>query len=143
MGWPVQPSWVAGGDISPSVFVVIDPSADETVIEGGASPGQPTIGIMQQGMRDTPGLTGSNTDIAASSGDQNFHVFAIGDICPLVAGGTFNAGAELMVTTGGRGILATSGYYVGAIALQAGINDRVVNVMVVRYQKSGVGSSGV
>lgn len=142
MGWPVQPSWVAGGNISPSVFVTIDPSADETVLEASVT-GQPTIGVMQQGMRDTPGLTGSDTDVAAASGDQNFHVFAPGDICPLVAGGTFNAGAELMATTNGRGILATSGYYVGAIALQAGVNDRVVNVMVVRYQKSGVGSSGV
>lgn len=142
MGWPVEASWSTGGTLAPCRFATIDPSTDRQVLQCTVT-GQPTIGITQEGQASAPGLTGSDAAVAASSGETNFKLHAPGDICLLEAGGTFNAGAELMTDTAGKGILATSGYYIGAIAREAGVSGRKVSVMVVRYQKSGVGSSGV
>ena len=144
MGWPVEPSWVAGGTIAPCRFVVPDPSADETILQCSVG-GQPTIGVMQEGQKDTPGLTGSDAIVAAVLGDQNFKVHGLTDVCLIEAGGAFNAGAELMTDTNGRAVYATTGYYVGAIALQASAAlYKKVLCQVVRYQKAGSGgSSGV
>ena len=140
MGWPVEPSWVAGGTIAPCRFVVPDPSADETIVQCSVN-GQPVIGVMQEGMRDTPGLTGASDVVAASSGDQDFKVHGLGDVCLIECGGTFNAGAEVMPDTSGKAIYALVGYYVGGIALQAGASGRKVRIQVVRYQKSTSGGS--
>lgn len=140
MGWPVEPSWVAGGTIAPCRFVVPDPSADETIIQCSVT-GQPVIGVMQEGQKATPGLTGSDAAVAAESGDQDFKVHSLGDVCLIECGGTFNAGAELMPDTSGKAIYALVGYYVGAIALQAGASGRKVLAQIVRYQRSTSGGS--
>ncbi len=141
MGWPVEPSWTAGGTIAPCRFVVPDPTADEQIIQCSVG-GQPTIGVMQEGQKGTPGLTGSDAAVAAESTDRGFKVHAPGDLCLIEGGGNFNPGAELMTDTSGKAVVATTGYYVGAIALQAGQSGKKIKCMVVRYQKSGVGSSG-
>ena len=124
-----QPKVKATGNISPSVFVVIDPTADNCVLQASANTSV-ILGISQEGMKNAPGLTGSNNTIAAASGDP-IQVFGIGDNCLLVAGtGGYTRGDLLMAEANtGKGITRTSGKPYGAIALQsaaAGAKGRVV-----------------
>ena len=124
-----QPKVKANGTISPSVFVVVDPTADDAVLQASATTSV-ILGISQEGMRDAPGLTGSDNTIAARQGDP-IQIFGIGDNCLLVAGtGGYTRGDLLMAEANtGRGITRTSGKPYGAIALQsaaAGARARVV-----------------
>lgn len=139
MGWNNEISFRAGGTIAPCRFLAADSSADEQVVQATVE-GQPALGISQEGMKTAPGLTGSDNTVAAVAGDQ-LRVFGQGCDCLLELGGTVSAGDEIMTTTAGKGELATSGYYVNAIALQAGTNGKKIRVMIVRYQKSVSGSS--
>lgn len=137
---PGQFSWVSGGTIVPCRFVSHDRSGEEKIVQASVL-GQPTVGVMQVGQKAAPGLTGSDAAVAAESGDQNFHVHPWGSPCLVEAGGTFNAGDDLMTDTNGKAILATSGYYVSARALQNGVSGRYVYVLPVQYQKSVLGNS--
>lgn len=137
---PGQFSWAAGGTIAPCRFVGADRSGEEQVLQASVL-GQPTFGVMQEEMRDAPGLTGSDAAIAAIANDTGFKVHPWGSPCLVEAGGTFNFGDDLMSDTSGKAILATSGYYVSARALQNGVSGRKVYVLPVQYQKSVLGNS--
>lgn len=53
----------------------------------------------------------------------------------VVAGGTFAAGALLTPNASGRAVAATTGNIVAAIALEAGVNNQVVTVELMRTER--------
>lgn len=114
---PNAPSYIANGPVAPSTFVKIDPSVpSKAVIQAGN--GDLPVGISQEGMRDTPGLVGSDNTIAARAGDT-LGVFGDGDDCLLTMGATCNAGAALKPGVLGVGMPCSTGDRVSAIAQQA------------------------
>lgn len=103
LGWP---SMVAGGTIAPSVGIKLDTTADQVV---QATSGDALIGVMQLGQRDTPGLTGSDSTIAAIVGDTNFDFYVRGDWCQVQALAAFTAGQWWKASTGGKAVPHTTG----------------------------------
>src|SRR5689334_1292939 len=61
---------------------------------------------------------GVQQDKPTAQGDAG-SVAVVGQVSKVVAGAAFNAGAKLMVDGSGRGITATTGNFVNAIALEA------------------------
>ena len=111
-----SPQLVAGGNISPSVFVKVSASADNTGL--AASNGDRPIGISQVGPAQPPGVTGSDS-FAAHAGEE-FQLFGIGDICLLKAGSAvcWTSNDLLMPSAANDGgTTASSGNWAGAIAL--------------------------
>ena len=121
-------SFKAGGTIAPASFVKFDTSADEQVVAAGA--GDPVIGVSQEGMKRAPGLPGSDTAIAAESGDT-VHVYGWGNDCLLTLGGTVTRGDYLKSDASGFGVTASSGDETGAIALQSGTSGVKIRVVAV------------
>jgi hypothetical protein len=109
------PSYVAGGNISPSRFVVM--SGEFTVTQADATPGEPPIGISSEATMFAPNTPFDN-GYAAISGYSNFRVYQLGDVCYINAGNTITGGDYLKPDANGRGIPATAGTYYGAVALE-------------------------
>ncbi len=126
------PSFVAGGTISPAVFVKIDTTAgaasDHTVIQ--ATAGSKIHGISQEGMKRAPGLPGSDTTIAAEVGNT-LRVYGLGDECLLTLGGTITHGDYLKSDGSGFGVVASSTDEIGAVALESGASGVKIRVQIV------------
>lgn len=125
-------SWKAGGTIHVSRFVKQDSTAFQLV---EATSGDPTLGIMQEGMGGSPGLNSSSDNtIAAVSGDKaTFNIYYPGDKCRLWLVNACNAGAFLKASTNGKGTPHTTGTAdCGAIALTAGNPDELIEVLVIQ-----------
>jgi hypothetical protein len=129
MAFNNAPVFRAGGTIAPMRFVAIDATADHQVVQAGAT-GKP-IGISQVGMKRTPGLAGSDTNIAAEAGDA-IAVFTLGDDVPLVAGAAVVRGNMLKPDADGKGIpTAVAADNAGAVALEsAGAADVIIRVQI-------------
>jgi len=112
-----QPQFKANGTIAPSRLIKIDTTGDGLALQAGA--GDKCLGISQSGMKRAPGLPGSDTAIAAEAGDP-VQVYALGDVAMLTLGGTVARGDYLKSDATGRGVTASSGDEVGAVALQSG-----------------------
>ena len=124
-----EPSFKVGGaTIGPCLFCTLDTTTDEQVIQSVA--GDLPIGVSQEGMRDTPGLTGSDTTVAARSGDTGMRVIGLGNEAMLTCGGTVKPGYLLKSDSSGRGISASSNDNYGAVALQAGTTGVKIKVIV-------------
>lgn len=121
----------AGGTIIPARFVKLDTAADNRVVQTSAGT-DVVFGVAQENMRDTPGVRGSDTAIAAESGDF-VRVHGVGEHCQLELGGSVTRGALLMSDSVGRGVTsATPGTdEVGAFALQSGSSGSKIDVMVI------------
>ncbi len=121
-------SYIAGGNIAPSVFVTPD-----TSVVGGqvlqATSGDKIIGISQPGTRQAP-LPGLDDGYCAIA-TQGLVVYDIKDVAWLQIGGTVTFGDFLKPTTGGVGISTTSdGDYYGARALESGVSGDLIQVEV-------------
>lgn len=55
----------------------------------------------------------------------------VGGIANVIAGGSFNAGADLQCHTDGSAIVASTGDYVLAVALEGGATGKVVKALLV------------
>ncbi len=125
-------SYKAGGTIHIARFVKFDSTSPQLV---ESTSGDASMGIMQEGMRDPPGLT-SSTDatVAATSGDTGtFFVYQGGDSCRLWMVNAVTAGQMIKASTGGKGTPHTSGAALcTAIALEAGNPDELVRVLVLQ-----------
>lgn len=113
------PSLTAGGTIIPMRAIKLSTSAEFTALQAGA--GDKMIGVAPQYQKRVPGLTGSDTDIAAESGDQ-MDSYGPGDICPVVAAAAVAIGDNIKSSTNGKIVTATTGW-VGGIALTAASAD--------------------
>lgn len=133
MAFNNQPVFRAGGTIAPLRFVASDGNPG-TVIQSAAATSL-HIGVSQPGMKRAPGLPGSDNAIAAEVGDP-IHVYGIGDVCLLTAGGTVNEGDMLTSDATGRGITTvTDGDEVGAQALQNGAVGELILVRILSRQR--------
>lgn len=122
------PNFKASGTIAPCTFVTISSSFDEQVQQ--STTGDLPIGIMWERQRDTPGLAGSDTTIAAISGDYGFRIYALGDDCLLELAGTVSAGQAVKPNASGKGISGAPGDNVGGYALQSGTSGTKIRVVV-------------
>lgn len=125
---PVQ----AGGNILPSRFLTVDPTANNQVVQ--ATGNQFLIGVAQVGPRNAPGLADaisgqSITDYAAVSGDQ-LQIFTAGDYAPVQYGGSVTAGDRLKSNGSGQAVTATSGTWYGGIALYSGSTGAILDVLL-------------
>jgi hypothetical protein len=128
------PSFTAGGNISPSRFVVL--SGEYTVTQANATPGIPPIGISSEALMGAPNTPFDNT-YAATSGYSNFRVYQEDDICYLNAGAAFTGGDYLKPDANGRGVSVTAGTYYGALALEtATASGQNIKVKVVGGYKA-------
>ena len=109
-----QISYIAGGTIGCAVFVKQSTAADETVLLAGS--GDTPIGISQEGQRLPPGVTGSDTTIAALAG-QTLCVYQEDDDCMLQSATGWTHGDYLKPDASGFGVTASSTNVVGAKAL--------------------------
>jgi hypothetical protein len=117
MAFNNAPVFRAGGPIAPMRFVAIDATADHQVVQAGVG-GKP-IGISQVGMKRTPGLAGSDTNIAAEAGDP-IQVYTLGDDVPLTCGAAVVRGNMLKPDADGKGIpTAVAADNAGAVALES------------------------
>lgn len=122
-------SWKASGTIAPCSFVTVDSNFDEQVKQSGL--GDMPTGIMWDAMKGTPGLAGSDTTVAAQSGDTGFRVYLDGDDCLLQLGSTtVSAGNMLKPDANGFGISGATGDQCGAMALQAGTVGVKIRVLI-------------
>lgn len=122
-------SYVAGGTIAPSRFVKMTSTAF-TVLQ--ADSGNALLGVMQEGQRDPPGITGSDADIAAISGDKaTFHIYQTGDRCRVKLAGAVTAGQAVKASLNGMGMPHTSGAAnIGGFALTNGNNGDLIEILV-------------
>lgn len=122
-------SWVAGGTIAPSVFVK-QTSTAFTILQ--ADSGNGLLGVMQEGQRGPPGITGSDSAVAAIAGDvASFNIYQTGDRCRVKCIGSVTAGQALKASTGGQAISHTSGSAdIGGFALTNANSGELVEILV-------------
>lgn len=107
MSWNNGPCFRAGGTVPPGVVVKLDASNDNSVVKATGAAGEVIIGISKRSMRDAPGLTGSDTTVAANSG-ESIEVYGIGDVAPALAGAAVTRGQYLTVDSTSRVIAAST-----------------------------------
>jgi len=120
------PNLMAGGNIYPSRFVMLDSSNGFKCVQATASPVNKLIGISQEGtdyppINDTDHITVAG--YAAVSG-EGIRIYGDGDCCLLeiVSGQTITPGQFLIPDSNGKGTAVGTGattQHVGAVALQA------------------------
>ncbi len=123
-------SYKAGGTIHIARFVKFDSTAFQ-ILE--STSGDASLGIMQEGMRDPPGLTsGTDATVAATSGDKaTFFIYQTGDRCRVWLVNAATAGQMLKASTGGKATPHTSGAALcGAVALTSGNPDELIECLV-------------
>lgn len=108
------PTWMALGDISPARFVI--PSTTDFCVTQATGGTVEPAGISYEFTRYAPN-TPFDTGFVASSG-QHVQIYSEAQMCNIESGASFNSGVRLKPDGNGRGILATTGTYYGALALQ-------------------------
>lgn len=103
LGWPTL---VAGGTIHTARALKLDTTARQIV---ECTSGDPIIGISQLGQELPPGITGSDSTIAATSGTKNMDFYVRGDWCQIQAVNAFTAGQWWKASTNGQATPHTTG----------------------------------
>lgn len=124
---PIQ--GLAGGTIAPSSFVKLSTAADNTYLQCGAA--GLVEGVAQVGMRNVPGLLGSDTAIAANAGD-NIMIYPPGSVAPIHFAGSVGAGAFVKSDASGFAIAASSGDVCGGFTWQAGAAGTLGQILVLQ-----------
>ena len=122
-----SPSYNAGGDISPSRFVKLSTTADNTVIQAVAD--DEAIGVSHQGSLDAP-IPGV-TPLAARE-NQPCQVFGADEPCEIEAGGAIASGDKLKPDADGKAVVAGAGDAYSAIARSAAAAGESVAATVTR-----------
>lgn len=121
-----NPSFFATGNISPCRFVEI---SNPYRVRQPSSANVKVFGVSQNGTRNAPG-TAADDGYAAITGEQ-LQVFGEGEVCLLELGsGGASAGNRLANDNTGKGVVATSGQNVGAIAIDDGVSGDKIRVYV-------------
>jgi hypothetical protein len=145
MGRNVVPNLRAGGNITPSTFVMLDTTPNDNQGLQCTANTLP-VGISDVWTQDPPGVSGSGTYIATLG--YQIGMFGLGDVCNLMAGsGGFNAGQLLKSDASGNGIpIATSGglQAYGAVALETTPANQLglVRVQVGYASPDGINGNG-
>lgn len=126
-----MPGLIAGGNINPSRFVKMDAASNEVAVAAAAT--DVTIGVTSDYQKAHP-VTGAS-DVHAAA-DDPVAVYPIGSVCKLTIGsGGCSVGSLLVSDSAGKGVAAASSgtalQWIGAIAVEAGLEDEAVTVIVV------------
>lgn len=126
-------SLIASANVTPSTFVVYDPSNSYQVLQATGT-AFPFAGISQKGTDIQGGIAtaigATEPNLAAVSG-EGLQVFIIGARCRVTIGsGGCVPGQLLTSDVNGNAIVASSGNYVGAQAQSLGISGDLVDVVV-------------
>lgn len=108
---------ILGGTVAPSSFVKLSTAADNTYLQCGAA--GLVAGVSQVGMRNVPGLLGSDILVAGNVGDE-IAIFPPLSVCLIHFAGTVGAGAFVKSDASGFAVAASSGDVCGGITIQAG-----------------------
>jgi len=124
------PSFKAGGNILPSIFVKISTTADDTVLACVA--GDDPFGISQEGVDQPPGVAGSDGN--AGRAGENMKVYGPGSQCLITLGtGGCARGDYLKPAAAGNGVTAsTAADKYGAQALEIGAAGEKILVVVIK-----------
>ena len=126
---------IASGNIVPSTFLKLSSAADFTAV-GTTANSDLIIGVAQECSDFAPGVGAPGNipaqgSLYAATTGEGIGVYFQDDVCQLVAGSTFNAGTALTSDSAGRGIPASTGNRVGAIALETSTaSGNLVSVQV-------------
>ncbi|HYE77984.1 MAG TPA: hypothetical protein VEI97_08365 [bacterium] len=122
------PPMMAGGTIGPCKIVKQDTTGDFEVLQAGAN--DPAFGVSQEGQKATPGLVGSDADVAAEDGDP-IQVICIGTAL-VKLGGTVTRGDYVEADANGDAVTASGAgeHYVVGKALESGTDDQFRKVWV-------------
>lgn len=125
---PSSFSRVAGGNISPSRFLVAGTASGNTVVQASAT-GTLIVGISQEGTRNAGG-TGADDGFAAIAGGQiTIYDNPNEDDCLLLLGSAVTAGNLLTSDSLGRGIpTSATGQAYGAQALFTTVSGQLARV---------------
>jgi len=125
------PTFRASGTIAPMKWVNI--SGVRTVAQVDSATADMPFGLSQEGQKLTPGVTGSDTDVAAASGDQ-VQVIGPGNVGLSKAGGTITAGDIVKPDANGdsvaTGSTAATKYLNGGFALESAASGEYFEVYV-------------
>lgn len=132
-------SAILSGPVSPSRFVMVDTSRGYALYQ--ASGGMVPVGVSQDGSKSPPGLIvalgGTESTVYAGLAGDQINVFRADDVCKLQAGaGGWNPGDLLKPDNDGKGVVASSGNWVGARALHAVAADALGEVVVIEATKA-------
>lgn len=98
-----QPSFLAGEDLAPSIFVKMEAGVDNTIVKCGA--GDQAIGVTAEHSRTAP-IPGA-TVLAAADGEST-QIYGLGEPCEITAGAAITAGAYLKPNASGQAIPAVA-----------------------------------
>jgi hypothetical protein len=127
-------SFKAGGNITPSRFVIVDTSADRQVVQASSATAAGIIGVSQMGTRRTPYSLLDDGYCAIAT--EDVEVFCTGSEPLLELGGTVATGDRLTADSNGKGITTTTDANEwGAIALEAGVSGGLCRVRVEPYMR--------
>lgn len=122
---PAQsPSFIARGDIAPSIFVKQN-GTDHGIVAAGA--GDEAVGVSHEGTREAP-IEGI-TPLAAKSG-ESCQVYTEEWPCEVVAAATIVAGNKLKPDANGHAIVAVAGDHYSAIARAGAASGEMCKVTV-------------
>jgi hypothetical protein len=128
MGSPAN--FIAGGSILPATFVKIDATKSQPTVIAASAASDVLVGVAQEATDQPPIPQLTGTQYAADTG-ENCRVYQNGDTCLLQLGtGGATAGNELTSDASGKGVAASAGNRVGAIALQTGVAGTFIRVRV-------------
>jgi hypothetical protein len=129
----LNPSYVAGEDITPARFLTRDTTEGNAVLM--ADNGNAAIaGVSMNGTREAP-IPSVATSLAALEG-ETFRVHGLGDTCEVEAGEELDDGEEVTAGTNGVAVGAVAGNYVGGIVQRGVASGSNAWIQVVNYQKN-------
>lgn len=127
------PGFIASGNISPSVAVKLDPTANFHVLQCAAA-SDPPVGISQDGTYYAPGVAGS--DAFAAHAGQELTVFGEGEQCLWKVGASAVTEGDYL-TSDANGLAKTIAFtgtggriYQTAIALESAAAGELVRVVI-------------
>ncbi|MCD0459108.1 hypothetical protein [Roseiconus lacunae] len=125
---PAQsPSFIAKGDIEPSVFVQPDPTNDHAILQAEA--GDECLGVSHEGTREAP--VEGVTPLAAKA-NESCQVYTDGWPCEIIAGATLVNGDKLKSDANGHAIKAVAGDAFYAVARAGAAAGERVKATVTR-----------
>lgn len=126
---PLTPNLIAGADIYPRRFLMIDPANAYNAIQATAS--APIIGVSAESTRipQTPDHTES---IVHASAGENVSLYGAQETCLVELGANISSpGTQLTATSAGLAIGAsTAAPFVGGYALQGGVTGDYIKIVV-------------
>lgn len=128
------PAFVAGGTIAPFTVVKLSTTARQ-VLQTNNTADAP-FGLAQEGQKGPPGVTGSDTVVAALVGDQ-IQVVGPGNVGKGKLGATVAAGDRVKNDANGAVITVPAGagnYNVLGFALEGGAVNELIDIYVLPHR---------